>query len=96
MKSIISLISLCYASSLFAQLPITLKHITDDTFKQNTVESVNWMNNGQFYSALSDNQIQKYDVTTGQQVAVLLDGNALDIEINDYSFSEQRFSLKYQ
>ena len=88
MKNLLSFISIVWASILVAQEPIELKHITDGTFRQKSVRSVNWMNDGQFYSALSDNQVIKYDVTTGEQVTVLVNGDELDIILDDYSFSD--------
>ncbi len=72
---------------LSAQSKLTLDHITDGTFTQKTVSAVNWMNDGQFYSALTANKVVKYDVTTGEEVEVLVDGNELEITISDYKFS---------
>ncbi|MFZ6010641.1 MAG: S9 family peptidase, partial [Bacteroidota bacterium] len=73
-----------------AQKQITVEDFTTkSTFFQRSVSSVNWMNDGKFYSALADNKVIKYDVTTGQAVETLVDGSALDpkINIDDYSFS---------
>ncbi|MFT7035271.1 MAG: dipeptidyl-peptidase-4 [Cyclobacteriaceae bacterium] len=70
-----------------AQKQITIENIYDGTFDQESFASLNWMNDGQFYTALVSNQVVKYDVTTQKQVAVLVDGNSLNIQINDYEFS---------
>ena len=69
-----------------AQERIQVSQITDGTFRAQSVRGLNWMNNGQYYSALSQNQVVKYDVRTGEQVEVIVDGNSLDIAIDDYSF----------
>jgi dipeptidyl-peptidase-4 len=73
--------------NLFAQQQIEVSNLIDGTFSQRSVRSLNWMNDGQFYSALTDNKVVKYDVRTGESVETILDGNALDIEIDDYAFS---------
>ena len=87
MKYTLSCLMLAIIMMTQAQKQITIENITDATFSQKSVRSVNWMNDGRFYSALSDNKVQKYDVTTGEMVEVLVDGDELDIRINDYNFS---------
>lgn len=72
----------------FAQKPIQVSQITDGTFSPRSVRSLNWMNDGQYYSALSDNKVVQYSVRTGEEVETLVDGNALDISIVSYSFSD--------
>jgi dipeptidyl-peptidase 4 len=59
------------------------------TFSQESVYGINWMNDGQYYSALESNNIVKYDVTKGEKVATLLDGATLEprISFSAYSFS---------
>jgi dipeptidyl-peptidase-4 len=59
-----------------------------------TVTGINWMKDGKFYTSLSDNKIIQYDIRTGQEVAVIMDGNTLRvpgsgerINIDDYQFS---------
>jgi dipeptidyl-peptidase-4 len=81
-----------------AQKQITVENIyRDGTFRSKSVYGVRWMNDGQFYSALKDNKVVKYDVTTGEQVETILDGALLNpaIKITDYSFStdEQQMLL---
>ena len=72
-----------------AQKQIEVANIYDGTFRQESVYNVNWMNDGQYYSAREDNNIVKYDVTTGTVVETILEGNTLDPQINfsSYSFS---------
>ncbi|MEQ8470340.1 MAG: S9 family peptidase [Marinoscillum sp.] len=87
MKYFLSFTVILITISLIAQKKIELANITDGTFTQRTVHSVNWMNNGQFYSALTDNQVLKFDVTTGEVVESLVNGNDLGIKVDDYSIS---------
>ena len=71
-----------------AQSQISVENATDGTFRQKTVRSLNWMNDGQYYSALSNNKIIKYSVRTGEAVETIADGNELDLKIDSYSFSD--------
>lgn len=87
MKYALSCLLLAITMMTQAQKQIGIENITDGTFSQRSVRSVNWMNDGQFYSALADNKVQKYDVTTGEVVEVLVDGETLGLSINDYNFS---------
>ncbi|MEP1035301.1 S9 family peptidase [Ekhidna sp.] len=72
----------------YAQNKITVEQATDGTFSPRSVRSLNWMNDGQYYSALSDNKIIKYSVRTGDEVETIADGDALDLKIASYSFSD--------
>ena len=87
MKYYLSCVLLALITLTQAQKRIQLANITDGTFSQRSVRSVNWMNDGQYYSALSENKVEKYEVTTGEVVETIVDGNELDIFINDYRFS---------
>jgi dipeptidyl-peptidase 4 len=75
----------------FAQKKITVEDFTSNNiFSAKSVRGIRWMNDGQFYSALKDNAVVKYDVTTGNKVATILDGNSTQpsIVISDYTFSD--------
>lgn len=72
----------------YAQKKIEVSQATDGTFSARSVRSLNWMNDGQFYSALSENKIIKYNVTNGEEVETILDGNALNLSIDSYSFND--------
>ncbi len=91
MKNIVPLfLLLLFQLPAFAQKSITVEDFTTKTtFTPRTVTGINWMKDGKFYSALDDNKVIKYDITTGQAVETLVDGNTLNpkIEIEDYSFS---------
>lgn len=71
-----------------AQKQIEIAQISDGTFRSRSVRSLNWMNDGGFYSALSENKVIKYSVRTGEPVETMVDGDALDISIDSYSFSD--------
>ncbi len=78
-------------SSLWAQAQkqITIDDIyTNYTFWSKSVYGINWMNDGRYYSTLKENKILKYDVTTGEPVETILDGNSLaDVTIAGYEFN---------
>lgn len=64
-------------------------YTTRQTFASRSVNNINWMRDGKFYTALAGNKVIKYDVTTGLPVETIVDGSQLTpaIEIDDYSFS---------
>lgn len=78
------LISICS----FAQKELTVSDIYEKgLFKEETMKSLNWMNDGQYYTALEENKILRYNVTTGQSDSVIIDGKALNLKIDDYDFT---------
>lgn len=84
---------------VFAQSRITVDDFTiRDTFAEKKVSGINWMNDGKFYTALTDNKVLKYDITTGQPVQTLVDGGTLfpAIVIDDYSLSADETQLLLQ
>ncbi|MHA7129671.1 S9 family peptidase [Algoriphagus namhaensis] len=73
-----------------------MKVTLEDVFKKNTfyeqsVRGINWMNDGQYYSSQINKmgypQVVKMNVATGEQEAVLLDGKALELNFSSYSFN---------
>jgi dipeptidyl-peptidase 4 len=87
---LILLLALLLQIPALAQKAITVEDFTTKTtFAAKSVTGINWMKDGKFYSALDENKIVKYDITTGQAVEILVDGKALNpqIEIEDYAFS---------
>lgn len=92
LKLLFGLILLSYA--VLAQKEITFNDILlNDTFKQESVYNVNWMNDGRFYTTLEGNMISKYDVTTGQQIEILVNGDDLDLKIDEYKFNSDERKL---
>ena len=83
----ISFLAFFFILSSHAQSGLTVEHIVDGTFNQKTVSKVNWMNDGRYYTALNENRVIKYDITTGESVEMLVDGNKLDLSIDNYTFS---------
>ena len=80
--------------SLQAQTPkkVSLEDVfKKGTFSQKSVYGINWMKDGNFYSSLVQRNgapaVVKIKVTTGEEVGVLLDGQALGIAFSDYSFN---------
>lgn len=83
----------------FGQQTITLADLFERrTFAEESVYGINWMKDGRYYTSLENNSIVKYDVTTGQSVEVLVDGNALRpiVSIQDYSFSADERQILIQ
>jgi len=74
---------------LQGQEKFTVEDIYTGLFQEETVENVNWMNDGRYYTALEDNLILKYDATSGQISDTLLDANSLDtfLLIDEYTIS---------
>jgi dipeptidyl-peptidase-4 len=62
-------------------------------FSERSIEGVKWMKDGRYYSAQLGNDIVRYDVTTGKQVAVILDGDNFDA---NFRFSDYQFSTNEQ
>jgi dipeptidyl-peptidase 4 len=80
----------------YSQKQITLEDFTTrQTFAQRSVNNINWMRDGKFYSALDDNKIVRFDVTTGLAAETILDGSQLSpkLEIDDYTFSEDESKM---
>jgi dipeptidyl-peptidase-4 len=82
---------------------ITFDHIFDNTFSQEGIQNVNWMKDGQFYTAIvqtqSDIELRKYDILTGDY-EVLISTTGLDapdrsnpLYIQDYQFSADESKL---
>ncbi|MFY0651259.1 MAG: S9 family peptidase [Cyclobacteriaceae bacterium] len=79
---------------VFSQKQITVEDIyKDKNFTQKSLKSLNWMNDGQFYTALIANKIEKFDVKTGEKVGTIVNGVNLGININDYTFSSDEKKL---
>ena len=96
-KQLLTAILLCAAFFAQAQKQITVEDFTEKgTFEQETLENLNWMSDGQFYSALEDNQVVRYDVTTGEIDSVIVDGQTLNIVIDEYEFSNDEKKILLQ
>lgn len=90
------IIVVCFlAGQLTAQKSITLEDIWKDyTFYAKSVPGFNFLKDGKHYSKLQSDKIEKYDLTSGQKVSTILDGESLkdkkgfNGKISSYEFSE--------
>lgn len=83
--------------------PITFEHLFDDTFSPEGIQNVNWMKDGQFYTALvrsrQDVELRKYDILNGEHEVLVatsgLEAKGRDkpIVIQDYQFSADESKL---
>ena len=88
MKRILIATLLCTTQVAIAQTEITLEDIIlKGEFSQESLASLNWMNDGQFYSALENNNIIRYDVTGEEPDSIMIEGSKLGLNIADYTFS---------
>lgn len=66
-------------------------------FNQKSVQGINWMNDGQYYSALSVvngmPKIIKINLSTGEPEEVLVDGAQLGIDFTQYSFNAEESKI---
>ena len=82
----------CIIVSVFAQQKtVSLENVfKKGTFNQKSVHGINWMKDGQYYSSLINDghpKVVKIDIATGEQEAVLVDGQQLGINFSNYSFN---------
>jgi dipeptidyl-peptidase 4 len=101
LQRILCALFLCTVFELTAQKKITVDDFTTkSTFATKLITGINWMNDGKYYTTLTDNKVVRYDITTGQQTGTIVDGNTLPmkIAIDGYSFSadEQQLLLATQ
>lgn len=63
----------------------------NNTFSQKSVQGINWMKDGQYYSTLhrgtAGPKVVKVNVATGVESAILIDGGALGVNFSSYSFN---------
>lgn len=99
MDKLLLAVGLCLLSlsTSWAQRDITLEDIwKEGTYSPNRVAGFNFLKDGQHFTRLEDNRIIKYDIRSGKETAVILDGDKLggdDLEIATYSFSEDEQKL---
>ncbi len=82
---------------------ITFDHIFDQTFSPEGIQNVNWMKDGQYYTALvrsqSDIELRKYDILSGEYEVLVatselsVEGREKPIIIQDYQFSADESKL---
>ncbi len=86
--------------------PISFEHIFSDTFSPEGIRSVNWMDDGQYYTTLertrNDIELRKYNILTGDYEVIVattdlrVEGREEPIIIQGYQFSadEQKILIK--
>lgn len=85
-------IMLCSTVAVLAQQKvISLEDVfKKGTFNQKSIHGINWMKDGQYYSSLINDghpKVVKINIATGEQEAVLFDGQQLGINFSNYSFN---------
>lgn len=100
MKRSLPLVILCVIGRIaFGQQEITIDDFTTrNTFATRSVNGINWMNDGKYYTSLGDDKIVKYNVTTGKEVETILDGSSLTptLDIQSYSLSRDEKKILLQ
>ena len=90
-RIIIAILGLILATSAIAQpKEITLEDVFyKGTFRTDRVPGFSFLKDGRHYTQLRDNQVQRYDLTTGDMVEVILDGSSIneDYKLQAYTFS---------
>ncbi len=91
MKRALSIIFSMTIALASAQTSITIDDLTSKrTFDQKTVTGIRWTKDGKYYTSLVQGKVVKFDVTTGQEVARLYEG---DLAVEAYSFSADESKL---
>ncbi len=90
--AVLALLHCCSMAGLAQEkTTVTLEDVfKKGTFNQNTIQGINWMNDGQYYSSLVNNgvpKVVKINVATGEEEAILINGEELGIDFSDYSFN---------
>lgn len=75
-----------------AQKKVTIEDVfKKGTFAQKSVNGINWMKDGQYYSSQINRMgapvVVKINISTGAEEAVLLDGRGLGVNFSSYSFN---------
>ena len=85
------MITMCF-ETLAQQKNVSLEAIfKEGVFNQKSVNGINWMKDGQYYSTLKrengNTQVVKMNLSSGEQEAVLIDGSTLGFNFSSYSFN---------
>lgn len=71
---------------------VTLEDVfKNNTFSQKSIQGINWMKDGQFYSTLQRGaagpKVIKVNVATGEEAGILINGEALGVNFSSYAFN---------
>lgn len=93
-KSSLLIVSILWSGLALSQQKkkVSLEDVfKSNTFSQKSIQGINWMKDGQFYSSLqrglSGPKVVKINVATGEEAEVLIDGGALGINFSSYAFN---------
>jgi len=82
--------------------PFTLDDIQNGLFKTESVNGLNWMNDGQYYTDVIKGNIIKYEVKNGVEVEVIAKGSDIistetnkPIEFDNYKFSKDETKILF-
>lgn len=92
--SLVMLIAISTTVSAQEQKSIEFNHLFDNTFASESIQSVRWMNDGRYYTAVEDQRIVQFNIVNGEE-RILFDGSAHSsleypsgIDVQGYEFSE--------
>jgi dipeptidyl-peptidase 4 len=90
---VFTFLALCTAVTANAQSKkVSLEDVfKNNVFAQKSVYGINWMKDGQYYSALQRGaagpKVVRINVATGEETGVLIDGGKLGINFSSYAFN---------
>ncbi len=90
------LVAIFISLTVTSQESISISDFTSkNTFRQQSVRGINWMNDGSFYTSLTNNKLEMYEITTGKLKEVIVDGAKLKdgLNIAGYEFSNDESKL---
>jgi dipeptidyl-peptidase 4 len=94
------LLLICFIISYWPAAAQTKQISLEDVWQRNTfaaksVQSVNWMKDGSYYTSLKDGKVAKHQVSDGAVIETLYDPTTDKLDIEDYQLSadEQKILL---
>lgn len=97
-KFVFSIFTFCFSLLSVAQQPVTLDDVWRHyRFYATGISGLNSMGDGQHYTTLEQNKIEKYSYKSGKKVSTLFSAGAHaaleKVKIEDYAFSADEFQL---
>lgn len=94
MKVAAAFLLICFCIPLHGQNTLNLDDIwTNGTFTPRKLESIQWMQNSDFFLALNGNRIMKFEVEGGGQGQIVLDGNEINLQISEFSMNQDETKI---
>jgi len=91
-KLILIVLAFLLLPRVHAQKKITIEDIYErGIFYPERIRNINWMKDGRFYTAIDENRVIKYEVTSGEAIEIIANGNNLTpkLEIISYSLNSK-------